>query len=195
MSRSEKANFIQNGSAGEMPPRARPEPRVAQEAATISGTTPPGSKNSGAHEGNGLARRVRVKRADVERYLQVIGVRRRRLVAVTIFAAAIATLLTTLAAILGSQLAKLFTAEFGEAADGWRMLCALAAVFSLTATVATQLHTSKNYGERIARAEDTMATLEALEAGIALGHLNQNEATGNYLKIIEGTSFMHVAED
>jgi hypothetical protein len=96
---------------------------------------------------------------------------------------------------LGPQLATLFRAEFGDATHGWRMLCALAAVFSLTATVATQLHTSKNYGARIARAEDTMATLEALEAGIALGHLNQNEATGNYLKIIEGTSFMHVAED
>jgi hypothetical protein len=38
-----------------------------------------------------------------------------------------------------------------------------------------------------------MATLEALEVGLTLGHLNQNEATGQYLKIIEGTSFMHPA--
>jgi hypothetical protein len=33
-----------------------------------------------------------------------------------------------------------------------------------------------------------MATLEALEVAITLGHLSQNEATGQYLKIIEGTS-------
>ena len=144
-------------------------------------------------EGNGFVPRVRAKRAEVERYLRVVGVRRRRLVIVTIFGAAIATLLTALAAILGPQFADLFTVKFGSTADGWRMLCALAAVFSLTAGVATQLQTSKNYGERIARAEDTMATLEALEVGITLGRLNQNEASGQYLKIIEGTSFMHSA--
>jgi hypothetical protein len=193
MSRSENAHFIQNGSAAEVPPRPRPELRVAQEAATISGTTHAGSENSGGNEGNGLILRVRAKRDEVKRYLRVVGMRRRRLIIVTIFAAATATLLTALGAILGPQLAELFRVKFGSATDGWRMLCALAAVFSITAGVATQLHTSKNYGEHITRAEDTMATLEALELGITLGHLNQNEASGQYLKIIEGTSFMHSA--
>ena len=185
MSRSENVHFIQDGSAGEVAPTARPVPRVAQEAATISGTTPPGSKNSGVHEGNGLRPRVRDKRTEVERYLEVVGVRRRQFLIVIIFAGAISTLLTALAALWGQQLVDWF--------GGWRMLCALAAVFSLTAGVATQLQTSKNYGERIARAEDTLATLEALEVGLTLGHLNQNEATGQYLKIIEGTSYMHSA--
>ena len=73
------------------------------------------------------------------------------------------------------------------------MLCALAAGCSLTAGVATQLQTSKNYEERIAQAQGIMAALEALEVAISLGHLNQNEAIGQYLKIIEGTSFMHQA--
>jgi MFS family permease len=129
----------------------------------------------------------------VERYLLVVGVRRRRLVTVTIFAAAISTLLTALAALWGQQLARLFADIFGTATDGWRMLCALAAACSLTAGVATQLQTSKNYEERIAQAQGIMASLEALEVAITLGHLNQNEATGQYLKIIEGTSFMHQA--
>jgi hypothetical protein len=87
----------------------------------------------------------------------------------------------------------LFADIFGTATDGWRMLCALAAACSLTAGVATQLQTSKNYEERIAQAQGIMASLEALEVAITLGHLNQNEATGQYLKIIEGTSFMHQA--
>jgi hypothetical protein len=193
MSSSKNPNLIQDGSAGEVPPRARPEPKVAQEAATNSGTTPARPENSGDYEGNGLVPRVRAKRAEVERYLRVVGVRRRRLVTVTIFAAAIATLLTALAAILGPQLARLFTDTFGTATDGWRMLCALAAVFSLTAGVTTQLQTSKNYEKPIAQAQEIMAALEALEVSITLGHLNQNEATGQYLKIIEGTSFMHQA--
>jgi ABC-type anion transport system duplicated permease subunit len=154
---------------------------------------PKARPNSGDHEGNGLVPRVRAKRAEVERYLLVVGVRRRRLVTVTIFAAAISTLLTALAALWGQQLARLFADIFGTATDGWRMLCALAAACSLTAGVATQLQTSKNYEERIAQAQGIMASLEALEVAITLGHLNQNEATGQYLKIIEGTSFMHQA--
>jgi ABC-type anion transport system duplicated permease subunit len=154
---------------------------------------PKARPNSGDHEGNGLVQRVRAKRAEVERYLLVVGVRRRRLVTVTIFAAAISTLLTALAALWGQQLARLFADIFGTTTDGWRMLCALAAACSLTAGVATQLQTSKNYEERIAQAQGIMASLEALEVAITLGHLNQNEATGQYLKIIEGTSFMHQA--
>jgi MFS family permease len=148
---------------------------------------------NGSAEVPSLVSSVRAKRAEVERYLHVVGVRRRRLVTVTIFAAAIATLLTALAAIFGPQLAKLFIAEFGSATDGWRILCAIAAVFSLTAGVATQLQTSKNYEGPIAQAQGIMASLEALDVAITLGHLDQNEATGQYLKIIEGTSFMHQA--
>ena len=109
----------------------------------------------------------------MERYLRVVGVRRRRLVTVTIFAAAISTLLTGPAALWGQELAGLFTETFGSARDGWRTLCAVAAVCSLTATVATQLQTSKNYEEHIARAQEIMPTLEALEVAIALDHLNQ----------------------
>jgi hypothetical protein len=142
---------------------------------------------------DGLVSQLRAKRAEVERYLRVVGVRRRWLVTVTIFAAAISPLLTALAAWLGPELTALFKVKFGSATDGWQMLCALAAVCSLTAGVATQLQTSKNYEERIARAQGIMASLEALEVAVTLGHLNQNEAAGQYLKIIEGTSFMHVA--
>lgn len=159
----------------------------------ISGSSLAGPEDPGDDEGNELVLRVWAKRVEVERYLRAVGARRRRLVTVTIFAAAISTLLTALAAWLGPALAELFKVKFGSATDGWRMLCALAAVCSLTAGVATQLQTSKNYEERIARAQEIMASIEALEVAITLGHLNQNEATGQYLKIIEGTSFMHQA--
>jgi AcrR family transcriptional regulator len=173
MSRSGNVDLIQDGRAEEVPQKAH--------------------RNSGDDEGNGLVPRVRAKRAEVEQYLRLIGVRRRRLVTVTIFAAAISTLLTALAALWGQQLTRWFTDTFGTATDGWRMLCTLAAACSLTAGVAAQLQTSKNYEERLAQAQEIMASLEALEVAITLGHLNQNEATGQYLKIIEGTSFMHQA--
>jgi MFS family permease len=164
------------------------------DGAKISGSSLAGPEDPGDDEGNELVLRVRAKRMEVERYLRAVGARRRRLVTVTIFAAAISTLLTALAAIFGQELAEFFTHRFGPDATGWwRILCALAAVCSLTAGVATQLQTSKNYEKRIAQAQEIMPSLEALEVAITLGHLNQNEATGQYLKIIEGTSFMHQA--
>ena len=69
----------------------------------------------------------------------------------------------------------------------------LSANASLTASVAAQLQTSKNYEEHIARGQEIRATLEMLEVAITLGHLNQNEATSQYLKTIERTSFMYAA--
>jgi MFS family permease len=142
---------------------------------------------------DGLVSLVRAKRAEVERYLRVVGVRHRRLVTTAIVAAAISTLLAALAAWLGPALAEFFKVKFGPetATIGWRMLCVLAAGCSLTATVATQLQTSKNYKEPIAQAQEIMASLEALEGAITLGRLNQHEATDQYLEIIKGTSFMH----
>ena len=84
------------------------------------------------------------------------------------------------------------TETFELSSDAWRISCALAAVCALTATVATQLHTSKNYEEHIARAQEIKATLEMLEVAITLNHLNQHEATGEYLKIIKNSEIRGV---
>jgi hypothetical protein len=129
----------------------------------------------------------------VERHLRAVGARRRRLVTVTIFAAAIATLLTAPLAMGGKPLSVWLTETFDLSSDAWRILCALAAVCALTATVATQLHRSKNYEDHIARAQQIRANLEMLEVAITLNHLDQHDATGEYLKIIQNTSFIETA--
>jgi hypothetical protein len=153
----------------------------------------PAVGNAGEDAGDGLVPRVLAKRADVERYLRAVGARHHRLVTLTIVATAIATLLTASAAFGGKRLADWLTEIFQLPTPSWRILCAVAAVCSLTAAVATQLHTSKNYVEHIARAQKAKASLEMLEVSIALNHLNQHEATSEYLKIIENTSFIEPA--
>jgi MFS family permease len=157
------------------------------------GSTPTAREDAGDDAGNRLISRVRAKRAKVERYLRVVGARRRRLVNVTIVAGAIATMLTAAPALGGKPLAGWLTETFELSSPSWRILCALAAVCSLIAAVATQLHTSKNYEEHIARAQEIKATLEMLEVAITSDHLNQHEATSEYLKIIENTSFIEAA--
>jgi MFS family permease len=171
-------------------PRRRPSDGLGAKAADLTTAAP---ENAGEDAGNGLISQLRAKRAEVERYLRTVGARRRRLVTVTIVAAAIATMLTAPAALGGKPLADWLTETFELSSPSWRILCALAAVCSLTAAVATQLHTSKNYEEHIARAEASKATLEMLEVAITSNHLSQHEVTTQYLKIIENTSFIEAA--
>jgi hypothetical protein len=190
MSRPESADLIQEGTGQAVSQRKQPGPGVAREAREVPGLTPAAPEDLGDDEGNGLILSVRAKRAEVEGYLRAIGARRRRLVTITIVAAAISTLLVASPALGGQPLANWLTETFSLPLPAWRILCAVAAVCSLTAAVATQLHTSKNYEEHIARAQEINATLEMLEAGVTLNHLNQDEATSQYLKIIENTSFI-----
>ena len=158
-----------------------------------SGDTPAAPEDQGDDSGNELLSGVRSKRTDVERYLRAVDSRRRRLATVTIVAAAVATLLTAPAALGGKPLADWLNETLELSAPSWRILCALAAVCSLIAAVATQLHASKNYEVHIGRAQEIKATLEMLEVGITLNHLNQHDATSQYLEIIESSSFIEPA--
>jgi hypothetical protein len=153
----------------------------------------PTIEQAAADPGDGLIPRVMAKRVDVERYLRAVSARHHRLMTVTIIAAAVATLLTASAAFGGKPFADWLTASFALSTPSWRILCAVAAVCSLTAAVASQLQTSKNYSEHIARAQKAKASLEMLEVAIALNHLNHHQATTEYLKIIETTSFIEPA--
>jgi hypothetical protein len=157
-----------------------------------SGHTPPAPHDRGGDSGNELIAGVRSKLADVEQYLRAVEARRRRLATVTIVAAAIATLLTAPAALGGKPLADWLTEIFQLSSPSWRILCALAAVCSLIAAISTQLRASKNYEEHISRAQEIKAALEMLDAAISLNHVNQHEATSQYLEIIESTSFIYV---
>jgi hypothetical protein len=193
MSRSRGAYPVQGSTGRGVPPRTRPDPRAAGKARKASRLTPAAPEDFGEDAGNGLISQVQAKRAEVEQYLRAVGARRRRLVTVTIVAAAMATLLTAPTALGGKPLADWLTETFQLSSPSWRLLCALAAVCSLTAAVATQLHASKNYEEHIARAEAIKATLEMLEVAITSNHLSQHEATSQYLKVIENTSFIEAA--
>jgi hypothetical protein len=166
MTRTNRAALIRNGTG-----------RV------VSATTRPDAEDR-------LKSRVRAKQAEVNRYLRSTGTRRRRLLNVSIVTGAIATALTAAPALGGKTLADWITATFGMSSPSWQLLCALAAVCSLTAAVATQLNNSKNYEEHIARAQQIRATLEMLEVGITSGHLSHRDATSQYLTCIENTSFI-----
>jgi MFS family permease len=155
---------------------------------------PTAPENGGDDARNALIRRVQTKRTDVDTYLGASTRRRRRLVQVTIVAGSIAAALTAAPALGGPPLADWLTEAFALGTPSWRILCAIAALCSVAATVATQLHKSNNYDERIARAQGVRATLEVLEVGIVSGQLTRQQAASRFIKCVESASFIEPAD-
>lgn len=149
-----------------------------------------------ATNGNGdqalgeLVQRIHAKREDIDSYLETTTRRRSRLVMATIVAGSAAATLTAAPALGGQSLSDWLTDVFSTAAPAWQILCGIAALCSLAATVATQLHKSGRYDERIVRAQGARAGLEVLEVGIHSDHLTMDEAFSRYQQSVRNVAFI-----
>jgi O-antigen/teichoic acid export membrane protein len=137
-----------------------------------------------------LLARVRSKRAEVNKYVEVNSRRRRLLVNLVVVAGAFAALLTAPAAIGGKPFTNWLQQLFDSAAPSWQFLCLFASLSSLASVVAIQIQKSNNYEEHIVRAQGLRATLEVLEVSITSGSLTMRKATSQFLKCLEDCSFM-----
>ena len=137
-----------------------------------------------------LLDRVRSKRAEVERYVEVNSRRRRLLVNLAVTAGAFAALLTAPAAVGGKPFTDWLQEVFNSSAPAWQILCLFATLNSLACVIATQIQKSSNHEEHIVRAQELRATLEVLEISISSASLTTREATGEFLKCLESGSFM-----
>jgi quinol-cytochrome oxidoreductase complex cytochrome b subunit len=138
-----------------------------------------------------LLDRIRSKRAEVDKYLEVNLRRRRFLVNLVIFAGAFAVFLTAPAAIGGKSFTNWLQQLFGSSTHpSWQFLCLFASLSSLASVVAIQVQKSNNYEEHIVRAQGLRATLEALEVSITSGSLTSRKATDQFLKCLEDSSFL-----
>jgi MFS family permease len=133
---------------------------------------------------------IRAKRAKVEIYLAGAAARRRRLLNLTIIAGTFAAALTAAPAFGGKPLADWLTTTLGLSSPSWRLLCALAAVCSIAATIATQLLKSHNVEEHLARAQDLQARLEVVDVGVMSGKLDYSRAADEYEACIKAASFI-----
>jgi len=137
-----------------------------------------------------LLETVRQKRGQVDRFLAAAVPRKRRLLNLTIVAGAIAAVLTAAPAAGGQPLTAWLTGALGLTSPSWRLLCGLASICSVAATVATQLLKSNNLEERITRALGCRARLEALEIAIAGGQIDAPRATSEYIQCVKDAAFL-----
>ena len=139
---------------------------------------------------NDLSRRIREKRAQVEAFVAGAVPRRRRLLNTTIVGGTLAAALTAGPAAGGQTFTAWLTHAAGLAGPSWQLLCGLAAVCSIAATLSTQLLKSNNLEEKVTHAQGCRAKLEVLEVGLATGQLDLPRATAEYLKCVEQVAFL-----
>ena len=150
---------------------------------------------AGGEHGVGMASgelldRVRSKRAEVGKYLEFNSRRRRLLVNLVIIAGALAALLTAPPAVGGKPFTDWLQQLFHSTTPAWRFLCLFACLASLASVIAIQVQKSNNYEEHIVRAQGLRATLEVLEVSITCGSITIHQATSQFLKCLEDSSFM-----
>jgi hypothetical protein len=137
-----------------------------------------------------LIARIREKRSSLESFLSAARPRKRRLLNTTIVGGSLAAVLTAGPAVGGAPFTAWLTAALGSTSPSWRILCGAASLCSVLATVATQLLKSQNIEEHVTRAQGCRAKLEVLEVGLALGQLDPQQATSEYLKCVEDAAFI-----
>ncbi len=137
-----------------------------------------------------LTRRLKEKRAQVDTFIAGAVPRRRRLLNTTIVGGTLSAALTAGPAAGGTTFTAWLTHAAGLSGPSWQLLCGLAAVCSIAATLATQLLKSNNLEEKVTRAQGCRAKLEVLEVGLATGQLDQPRAAAEYLKCVEEVAFL-----
>lgn len=140
-----------------------------------------------------LIARVLAKRADIENYLRSTGRRSHLLLNLAIVGGSTAAALTAAPALGGKPLADWITETFGLDQPSWRLLCAVACICSIVATVASQMRASHSYEDHIMRAQSVKAALEVLEISIRSGTVDRDQAVAKLGECIEGSSFVPTA--
>ncbi len=137
-----------------------------------------------------LRGRIAQKRAQLETFLASALPRKRRLLNLTIVAGTLAAALTAAPAAGGASFTAWLTKTFGLSSPAWQILCGVASLCSITATVATQLMKSQHVEEYVTRAQSCRAKLEVLEIGLSTGELDSSRAAGEFIRCVEEASFL-----
>jgi MFS family permease len=140
-----------------------------------------------------LLGRITDKRGQVDKFLKRAIPRKRRLLNITIVGGTVAAAMTAGPALGGTSFTAWLTKAFSLGSPSWQLLCLVASVASIMATVSTQLLKSHNVEEHVTRAQRCRAKLEVLEIGLAAGHLNASQATSEYLRCVEEAAFLEGA--
>ncbi len=121
-----------------------------------------------------LLRRVNARRAAVEVFLRERRPRIKRRVTATLVLTSLSAVLTAGPGIGGTSFAESLDGTFnlGDSSDVWQILCFLALLVSVCATVLTAIDKANDSAARLSAVEAADAELEGLAMLLEFGHLS-----------------------
>jgi hypothetical protein len=143
--------------------------------------------SSETHES--LLKRIRDRRRRIESFIGSLEPTGARLTNFNIVCGAVATVLTATPAIGGKPLLDALGTTDPNSLS-WRILFAIAALFSLLSTIAANLYRSHDIASRLGKAQACGAKLEGLETLLELHQIDLKEAATQYTQCISEIPFV-----
>lgn len=146
-----------------------------------------------AHASNSrtaLMTRIQSKRAEVIKYIQATDRKIKRLTNMAIVCGALAAVMTAGPALGGKTLSNWFNDMFQMELPIWQILCFVAMMCSLCATIATNLSKSSDSMTKLVQAQVCNAKLEGLLTQTELKSLDVSEASDQFAKLLTEVSFV-----
>ena len=139
-----------------------------------------------------LLRRIGAQRASIDIFVRQVRPRSVRLANTSIVSSAAATVFTAGPAIGGVSFSEAIQRVFALSTSSivWRVLCLLAMLVSLVATITVQLSKSQDAAARLSAAEACDTELEGLQTLLELEQLPVQDAANLYVKYIAKVPFV-----
>ncbi len=137
----------------------------------------------------GLLKRIKDRRRSIRAFVRNLEPKGILLTNVNIVCSAIATFITGLPAILGKTLMDSVGGSNSDSIS-WRIVCALAALFSLISVIVANLYKSHDIASNLNKARTCDAKLEGLETLLELNRVTLDEAATQYTQFLPDISFI-----
>ena len=139
-----------------------------------------------------LLKRVNARRAAVEAYLRERRPRIRRRVTATLVLTSLAAILTAGPGIGGRDFTEAVdvTFDLADSSVVWRILCLLALLVSVCATVLTAIDKANNSAAELSAVEAADAELEGLATLLEFGHLSVEDGVKLYQQYVTKIPFI-----
>jgi hypothetical protein len=146
----------------------------------------------GSEDRQELLRRIGAQRANIDAFLRQVRPRSVRLANISIISSAAAAIFTAGPALGGVSFAEAVQRAFSLSTNSvvWRVLCLVAMLVSLVATISIQLSKSQNTAAQLSAAEACDTELEGLQTLLELAQLPVRDAADLYLKYISKIPFV-----
>ena len=144
---------------------------------------------SSAETPKSLLKRIKDRRRSIHSFIKHVEPKGVLLTNVNIICSAVATVMTAGPAIGGKTLMDAIGAA-GPGSASWRIVFAIAALFSLASVIAANLYKSHDMAANLSKARTCDAQLEGLETLLELNKITLDDAVTQYTQFLPDISFI-----